>query len=280
MVRVSFTHPHVLSFVYSFDMAGKNEMNHTFRVQGPEHDPPKPAPAAIYEFSVEHARELDRRAVEEYGMDSIVLMENAAIGLHRHTLDMLEGIEQPSVLICCGPGNNGGDGFALSRHLHNNRINVRVVRTIDADAYRGDARANLRIIERMGIDIIALEVFLSDSADPKPSLIVDALFGTGLTRPIEGNAESLIEWINRTHTRNGTRVLAVDTPSGLDTQHGYPLSAGAVRADRTVTFAGLKLGMSRMEAIEYLGEVFVEPIGVPIELLAELGRRIEPKSTR
>lgn len=261
-------------------MPRNHDSSRTYRVQGPEHDPPKPAPDVIYELSVEQARELDRRAVDEYGMDSIVLMENAAIGLHRHALDMLEGIEHPSVLLCCGPGNNGGDGFALARHLHNSRINVHVIRTIDANAYRGDARANLRIIERMGIDIIAIDEFLADSADPKPSLIVDALFGTGLTRPIDGDPQSLIQWMNTSHARNGTRVLAVDTPSGLDAQLGHPLGAGIVRADRTVTFAGLKPGMSRIEAIEYLGEVFVEPIGVPIELLEELGKRVEPKGTR
>lgn len=248
-----------------------------FRVQGPvPARDARPAPA-IYELSVENARELDRRAVEEYAMDSVVLMENAAIGLCTHALDMLCDLADPSVLILAGPGNNGGDGFALARHLHNHQIPTRVVRTIDADAYGGDAGKNLRIIERMGIEIIGIDVFLDTQSHPSVSLIVDALFGTGLGRAIEGRMGELVTWINTTRSSAGTRVLAVDTPSGLDAQTGLPLGSFVVRADRTVTFAGLKPGMARMEALEFLGEVHVAPIGVPLELLERLGHQIHPR---
>jgi NAD(P)H-hydrate epimerase len=251
-----------------------------FRVQGPVPTrDARPAPA-MYELSVENARELDRRAVEEYAMDSIVLMENAAIGLCTHALDMLRDVADPSVVICAGPGNNGGDGFALARHLHNHQIPTRVVRTIDADAYSGDAGKNLRIIERMGIETMGLDAFLGTQPHPSVSLIVDALFGTGLGRAIEGRVGKLVSWINTARSSAGTRVLAVDTPSGLDAQTGLSLGSLVVRADRTVTFAGLKPGMARMEAIEFLGEVHVAPIGVPIELLDELGHRIESKNAR
>ncbi len=232
----------------------------------------------MYELSVENARELDRRAVEEYGMDSIVLMENAAIGLWKHAMQMLDGIPDPRVLICCGPGNNGGDGFALARHLHNSRIPVRIVCTHDAQTYSGDAAKNLRIIERMGIETVRIQDLLTQPANDAAPLMLDALFGTGLSRPIEGEASELISWINRARVRSGSRVLAVDAPSGLDAQTGRPLNHCVIKADRTVTFAGIKPGMSRVEALEYLGDVHVVPIGVPIELLEALGTRIEPKS--
>lgn len=232
----------------------------------------------MYELSVENARELDRRAVEEYGMDSIVLMENAAIGLWKHAMQMLDGIPDPRVLICCGPGNNGGDGFALARHLHNSRIPVRIVCTHDAQTYSGDAAKNLRIIERMGIETVRIQDLLTQPANDAAPLMLDALFGTGLSRPIEGEASELISWINRARVRSGSRVLAVDAPSGLDAQTGRPLNHCVIKADRTVTFAGIKPGMSRVEALEYLGDVHVVPIGVPFELLEALGTRIEPKS--
>lgn len=232
----------------------------------------------MYELSVENARELDRRAVEEFGMDSIVLMENAAIGLWKHAMQMLDGIPDPRVLICCGPGNNGGDGFALARHLHNSHIPVRIVCTHDAQTYSGDAAKNLRIIERMGIETVRIQDLLTQPANDAAPLMLDALFGTGLSRPIEGEASELISWINRARVRSGSRVLAVDAPSGLDAQTGRPLNHCVIKADRTVTFAGIKPGMSRVEALEYLGDVHVVPIGVPIELLEALGTRIEPKS--
>lgn len=213
-------------------------------------------------------------------MDSIVLMENAAIGLCTHALDMLSGVQDPSVLICAGPGNNGGDGFALARHLQNRHIRTRVVRTTDADSYTGDAAKNLRIIERMGIETLGIDEFFETQQDQDVSLIVDAMFGTGLGRPIEGRPGELVSLVNTFRNRTGVRVLAIDTPSGLDAQVGQPIGSNVIRADRTVTFAGLKPGMARMEAIEYLGEVFVEPIGVPIELLEQLGRRIESRDDR
>ena len=230
----------------------------------------------MFEFGIEQSRELDRLAVDRYGIPSIVLMENAAIGLLGHALEMLRGIESPSVLICCGPGNNGGDGFALARHLHNNAIDIRVICTHPSASYTGDAAINLGIIEKMGLSIEQAHTMISTQMQDAPGLIVDALFGTGLSRSIEGTPARLIHWINSARRQLSTQVLSVDTPSGLDAQTGKPLGESVVIADRTVTFAGLKPGMSRVEALAFLGEVHVAPIGVPIELLRALGKVIEP----
>lgn len=231
----------------------------------------------MYELSVEASRELDRRAVEEFEIPSIVLMENAAIGLREHALRMLGDGSAPGVLVCCGPGNNGGDGFALARHLHNAGLSVRVVHTLGFDQYIGDAGTNLRILEHMGIELIDARIQLETPPDASLRLIVDALFGTGLSRAVEGTEGELIEWINTTRQRTHTKVLSVDLPSGLDADSGEAMGDRVVRADRTVTFAGFKPCMSNVEAVEHLGEVFAVPIGVPIELVRELGTAIEPK---
>ena len=248
-----------------------------YRAHGPESPTSVPCPPPKYELTVQQARELDAQAVEVFGIPSIILMENAAIGLFQHAMQMLEHTSSPSVTIFCGPGNNGGDGFALARHLHNALIPTRVVCTHQPEQYTGDAGTNLSIIRRMGIECLDARGFLDSSLGDAPSLLVDALFGTGLSRPVEGVAGELTDLINSTKIRCNAQVLAVDLPSGLDAQSGEPLGECVVRADRTVTFAGLKPGMARVEAIEYLGEVFVVSIGAPIELLQTLGTPIEPR---
>ncbi|MHA7813634.1 MAG: NAD(P)H-hydrate epimerase [Phycisphaerales bacterium] len=260
-------------------MGEHTDSMHNFRVQGPS-IPPEPRKLVLHELSVEAARELDRRATEEYGIPSIVLMENAAIGLFNHATEMINNVADPSVLIMCGPGNNGGDGFALARHLHNAKIPVTVVLTREPRDYTGEAAINLRVIERMKFELRNAETVLRTEPDAPPTLIVDALFGAGLNRPVEGVASELIAWMNRARVRNGSRTLAVDTPSGLDMQSGRPLGQSVVRADRTATFAGLKPGMSRIESLDYVGDVHVVPIGAPIQLLDELGTVLEPKSMR
>lgn len=258
-------------------MSESNDEQHSYRAQGPQPPTPGPAEQLIYEMSVENARKLDRLAVERYGIPSIVLMENAAIGLAAHARAMLSSGAEPSVLILAGPGNNGGDGFALARHLHNESIPVRVVKTQSASAYSGDAAINLNTIQQMRIRIDDARAFLDSGGDRSAVLIVDALFGTGLSRAIEGLGGDLIDFTNQARQQRGARVLSVDCPSGLDVQRGEPLGNHVVHADRTVTFAGFKPGMARVEALEYLGEVHVVPIGAPIELLEELGQPLQPR---
>lgn len=209
-------------------------------------------------YTRESARMLDRLATQEYRIPSILLMENAAIHLAAAARRMMKTQDQ-LVVIYCGPGNNGGDGFALARHLHNSGARVRIVLAADGRRYVGDAAANLEIIDAMGLSI---------SRHPpttRPALIVDALLGTGLERPVRKPIAGFIQTINRARSP----VLAVDIPSGLDADTGQPLGL-AVRADVTVTMAGRKLGFSRPAAREYLGRVIVADIGVPRELAGRL----------
>lgn len=220
-------------------------------------------------------RTIDRLASEEFGLPSIVLMENAAIHGADVALDLLEGRDRRA-LVVCGPGNNGGDGLAIARHLANQGVEATVILSAARDQYSGDALVNLRIAEKMGI-----EVLVADPADAgvtvraalrragPPGLVIDALLGTGLDRPVREPLVSLFAAINELG-KSGVPVLAVDIPSGLDCDTGEPLGS-AVRATVTVTFVGLKKGFLSLAAQPYVGEVVVADIGVPRVLVERLG---------
>jgi len=222
----------------------------------------------LYELSVRSLRELDRLAIEEFGIPGIVLMENAARALSVHALSMLADLGTDHAVIFCGPGNNGGDGLALARHLANHHARVTVVLAHNPEAFAGDALTNLRVVQRMGLEIVGR----AGLPDLGGVLIVDALFGTGLSRPTGGVYAELIRLINSAGGL-GSGVLAVDCPSGLDAQSGTPMDP-CVLADRTVTLAALKPGFASLGAQHALGHVGVEDIGAPIELLARLGNPV------
>ena len=205
-------------------------------------------------------------------MPAIVLMENASRGLALQALRMLGFPDHPpgaNVLIVCGGGNNGGDGLAAARHLHNAGAGCTIALTRPADRYTGDAATNLHIVQAMDLQIV-------DAADdpagtlaglPPADLVLDGLLGTGLDRDVQPPLDAVIEFINR----QPAPVLAIDIPSGLDCDTGRPRPA-AVRAAATVTFVGAKQGFLEPGAGAYTGQVIVTDIGVPRELVAALGR--------
>jgi NAD(P)H-hydrate epimerase len=201
-------------------------------------------------------RELDRRAIEEFGVPGVVLMENAGRGAAE--LLMRLNPERRPVLIFCGKGNNGGDGYVIARHLDIHGWPVRLVRVAPASELTGDAAVMERIVTAAGIP---------DASAPDDSgWIVDALFGTGLTGPLRKPYDRVVAAINA----SPAKVLAVDIPTGLDCDTGKPLGP-TVRADHTVTFVAPKAGFAAPEAKEWLGEVHVVGIGAPRKLLAEYG---------
>jgi NAD(P)H-hydrate epimerase len=215
-----------------------------------------------YVLDREAVRAVDRMAIEKYGIPGIVLMENAARSLAPHAMRMLAAAEGRTVLIACGRGNNGGDGWALARHLHNGGARP-VLAAIGSPSPGSDAEVNCRICRAMDLEEIAIDR-LDDQRGA--ALIVDAIFGTGLDRAVTGESARVIEWING----SGRPVLAVDVPSGLDCDTGRPLGA-CVRATRTVTFVGAKPGFMELDAQPYVGEVVIGDIGAPKELAERLG---------
>jgi len=215
-------------------------------------------------LSREEVRGIDARSAGGLKLPTIVLMENAGRGAAAWLRDRLKS---GRVAIACGPGNNGGDGGVVARHLDAWGFDVHVAWFVDPDRLRGDAAAQRDILERSGIP----SETIGDDAEPAAvdalwagaDWVVDALLGTGLDRPVEGRVASAIASINR----SGRPILALDLPSGLDADTGRPLGI-AVRADATATFVGPKLGFDRPGAADYTGEVVVIDIGVPRSILA------------
>ena len=232
----------------------------------------------LFVFSRQAARDVDRLAAEEYGIPSIILMENAAFRLADVALHLTEGAEPARVLVFCGPGNNGGDGLALARHLHNAGAKVENMLAAPVADYKGDAADNLGIARKMELPMVRLAEDSGGDAGREverfaPDLVVDALLGTGITAGVREPIAGLIGWVNALG-RKGATVLAVDIPSGLDCDSGEPLGA-AVMADVTVSFVGLKKGFTSLTAQGYIGEVIVVDIGAPRELCERLGKRVE-----
>jgi len=220
-------------------------------------------------------REIDRLAIDRYGLAGVVLMENAGAGAARLLAGI--GIDGP-VAIACGPGNNGGDGFVIARHLEAAGHAVRILLAAARDGYRGDAAANLRVAERSGLPIMDLAAAAADGWDAAlagAAWIVDALLGTGAVGPPRGAIAAAIDAVNRARdgaggASGGVRVLAIDLPSGLDADTGG--TAGAcVRADVTATFVAPKRGFDTPGAGVLTGPVHVVGIGAPACVLARYG---------
>jgi NAD(P)H-hydrate epimerase len=223
----------------------------------------------MFTLSRDEVRELDRRAIEEYGVPGAVLMENAGRGAAAVLL--AQGVHGP-VLVCCGKGNNGGDGFVIARHVDNHGVAVRVLLFADPATLTGDAATHCRILERAGLPVAVRTENPVDEAALRREFtaaewLVDALFGTGLTGPVRPPFDRVIAAMNASLAR----VLAVDLPSGLDCDTGRPLGP-TVRAEHTVTFVAEKRGFAAAQAREWLGRVHVVNIGIP-RVLRENSRK-------
>jgi NAD(P)H-hydrate epimerase len=214
-------------------------------------------------MSRDEVRAVDRRAIEEYGMLGVVLMENAGRGAAELLVEL--GIDGP-VIICAGRGNNGGDGFVVARHLENRGFNVRVLLFCDPKTLRGDAAVNYRIIEQAGTPMNLFPAqFADDDVDrllADADWIVDALLGTGA----KGAACEPFATVIRRINAAGKQVLAVDLPSGLDCDTGAA-PGECVRANHTATFVAAKTGFDTEAAGEWIGTVHVVDVGVPRAML-------------
>jgi NAD(P)H-hydrate epimerase len=213
----------------------------------------------------DQVRSIDRRATEEYHVPGIVLMENASRGV----ADAAERffLPRPSrVLILCGGGNNGGDGLAAARHLHNRGHAVTIGLLTDPTRYKGDATTNWDIVQSMRLPASAFDAAAIRAT--RADLILDAIFGTGLTDSPRDPFPQIVNAIQD----HGAPILAVDLPSGLDCDTGRPPGA-CVRATRTVTFVAEKTGFANPEARQYAGEITVADIGCPRELIEQVSGR-------
>jgi NAD(P)H-hydrate epimerase len=222
----------------------------------------------------DQCRELDRRAIEEYGIASLVLMENAGRGC----VDVLErlGIDGP-VVILCGKGNNAGDGFVIARHLEIRGYDCRVVFLFPPSALTGDAAKNCAILQNSDVPIIEVSHERAGASSPPAGTrlknqldhsahgaawLVDAMLGTGARGEPRPPFDAAIDWMNA----QPCQKLAVDVPSGLDCDTGQP-ATHTIRADHTCTFAAMKVGFTEATAIPFTGTIHVCDIGVPLRLI-------------
>jgi NAD(P)H-hydrate epimerase len=213
-------------------------------------------------------REVDRRAIEQYGIAGLVLMENAGRG----TTDVLceLGIDGP-VVICCGKGNNAGDGFVIARHLDLRGYEPRILLWANPSDLQGGAATNYAVAVKSGL---AIEVFdqQHDAQKLEKALsgatwIVDALLGTGALGEPRPPLDAVIEQLNA----HPAPILAVDLPSGLDCDTGVA-AAHTIRAQHTCTFVAAKPGLIADGAGQYVGALHVLDIGAPRVLVEELLR--------
>jgi NAD(P)H-hydrate epimerase len=228
-------------------------------------------------------RELDRRAIEDFGIPGIVLMENA--GRNAAGIILRHAAAGAAVAIICGRGNNGGDGFVIARHLDNAGVRVDVFLACDPQKLTGDAVVNHRIIERMGIAWwpfdTAEQIAAHQTRLCSESVIIDAVLGTGFSGQVRPPLDLVIQAVNlarengpeRATPRNAPpRIIAIDVPSGLDCDTGLPSNA-TVRADETITFVACKSGFRAPGASEFLGSVHVADIGAPRRLVEDVSAR-------
>ncbi|BDI30671.1 bifunctional NAD(P)H-hydrate repair enzyme Nnr [Capsulimonas corticalis] len=215
-------------------------------------------------------REIDRRTIEEFGVPSLILMENAATRVVETLAQRRPTLRGARVAIVCGKGNNGGDGLAIARHLavrFHARVTVWMIAP-DPGALSPDAAANLEMAEKFGLTIhwiadgVSVELGQSLASS---DIVIDALLGTGFRGALEGGGASAVEAINAAGSA-GAYVVAVDIPSGAEADTGN-VNGPAVRAAITVTFALPKIGLLLFPAAELAGEVIVGEIGTPPALL-------------
>jgi ADP-dependent NAD(P)H-hydrate dehydratase / NAD(P)H-hydrate epimerase len=220
-------------------------------------------------------READRRTIDDIGIPSLVLMENAG----RQAVAAMEAIYgdllDRQVGVLCGRGNNGGDGFVIARTLVQRGVDVAVFLIGSVADVRGDARVNLEILGRLGLTVVevadsqAWELHVSEVSDC--TLIIDAIFGTGLNAPVSGFIESVITDVNA----SGIPVVSIDLPSGLSADSPDPLGP-SIEAGLTVTIAAPKLPLVLPPGELRSGDIVIADIGIPVEILESVdGPRVD-----
>jgi hydroxyethylthiazole kinase-like uncharacterized protein yjeF len=220
-------------------------------------------------------READRRTIEDIGIASLVLMENAGRQVVAAMEAAFDDLLEHQVAVLCGRGNNGGDGFVVARTLMQRGVDVSVFLVGGVADVRGDARVNLEVLGRLGLSVVeiadsqAWELHFSEVREC--TLIVDALFGTGLNAPLTGLLETVVADVNA----SGIPVVSIDLPSGLSADSHEPIG-DSIEASMTVALAAPKLPLVLPPAETRAGDVVIADIGIPSGIVDALdGPRVE-----
>jgi NAD(P)H-hydrate epimerase len=213
-------------------------------------------------FSCQEIRALDKQAIENIGIPGMVLMENAGLAVAQ----FLEAyLENEKVVICCGKGNNAGDGLVVARHLWNHGFDVEVLLFELPEYFSQDTLTNYQIAKNCQVPMHQVKEGMLKNVLFAADWIVDALFGTGLQGGLQRPYHEIVSAINQMDAK----VLSIDVPSGLNADTGQADGA-CVKADITLSFVGLKQGFLNPQAQRYLGELHVIDIGIPKVLLETL----------
>ncbi len=209
-------------------------------------------------ISVCGMKELDRKTIEDFGVPSLCLMENAGRIAAEVVLSSLRERMKPEnntteVSVFCGTGNNGGDGFVAARYLKRQGLRVEIYIVGEESGIKGDAGINFKAAKNVGIEIKEAR----DSSELRSDMMLDAIFGVGLKGEMKGRAKTVINMINE----NTAPVISVDVPSGLDADTGE-VACVAVKAEKTVTMHCAKKGFFLGKGPEYTGEIVVADIGL------------------
>ena len=225
-------------------------------------------------LTAEQMRNLDATAINDYGIPGIVLMENAGLGTVVAMNQRFGSFAGKIVSIFVGPGNNGGDGFVIARHLHQQGAKPHVFMLVNPEKLKGDAATNLKIVRKLPIPIhILLNTEDLRSAEGRlahSQAVVDAIFGTGLTRDISGHFADVINRINRFTCP----VVSVDIPSGLNSDTGQVMGI-SVQARLTATYGLAKTGMVVEPGRDFAGDMEVVDITIPFEAVEQAAIQTE-----
>ncbi len=218
--------------------------------------------------TADQMRKIEQKAIYEYGIPSIVLMENAALALLSTVEGIIGNVAGKKIVILAGKGKNGGDGLALGRHLVNRGGEVKAFLCASGDKLKGDSHTNFKLLRGLGTTIFQVnsetELKAFKLALMTCDLVIDALYGTGFRGALPPVEESYIQALND----SGKPVVAVDIPSGLEADTGKAYR-DAVRAKATVTFGLPKLGLFLGAGPKHVGQLKVEKISIPDSILAD-----------
>jgi NAD(P)H-hydrate epimerase len=210
---------------------------------------------------VAEMQKMDRDAIQKYKIKEELLMENAGLAVY-HFIAKILRVKGSHFLIFCGSGNNGGDGLVVARQLHSHGADLTLCLLNDPEKYTGAAQINWQIIQKLNLPILINPTPNEINSLIKPDdIIIDAIFGTGLTRDITGNYFQIIQLINE---RDNT-VISIDIPSGINGNNGN-INGIAIKADYTVTFGLPKVGNILYPGYNYGGNLFLSHISFPPEL--------------
>ncbi len=232
----------------------------------------------------ENLKKIDKESYSVFGYSESILMENAGGGCYRELLKLYDKsfLKKADIIIICGKGNNGGDGFVLSRYLFNGGFNVKTIILANKDLYKGIARANLDILINLGAEIVEISESgrlpeLSDILEDT-EIVVDAIFGVGLNREINGFFKEIIDLINKKSETGRLDIICIDVPSGLNSDTGEFMGAAIKNNIKKVfTFGGLKVGFYINEGEKLLldEKIILIDINQPKTLLEEHCSKIE-----